>query len=71
MQLKMRILILTTLFIVCAAFVSFKVITREGNIAGVDSTESNFKKHFTGYNPDFEKRGIVKSSYKHEVINNR
>lgn len=67
----MKILILISLFIVCAAFVSFKMITPEDNKAGVVSKESNFKKHFTGYNPDFEKRGIVKSSFKHEIIYTR
>lgn len=67
----MKILIIITLFIVCVMFISFTLITPEGRKGEVVSKEINFKKYFSGYNPDFEKRGIVKSSYKHEVIYNR
>ena len=67
----MKILIIVILFIVCALFISFTMITTEEGKKEVVSKEINFKKYFTGYNPDFEKRGLVKSSYKHEVIYNR
>ncbi len=64
----MKILILILLFFICAAFISFTLFTPEENRTINTTTEKiKLENYFTQYNPEFYSKGIVKSSFIHEV----
>ncbi|MBN8569122.1 MAG: hypothetical protein J0M18_05790 [Ignavibacteria bacterium] len=64
----MKILIILLMFFICATFISFSVFTPEENKATNTSAEKlKLEYYFTQYNPEFYSKGIVKSSFKHEV----
>lgn len=60
----MKIFIVIMLFFICAVFIYFAPFIQN------DSTPVKTAKleiYLTGYNPDFQTKGIMKSSFKHEV----
>lgn len=65
----MKILIISALFIMCSLFAAFSQFGHTDNNHHV--ADPKFQKFFTGYNPDFQNRGIMKSSFRHEVILNK
>ncbi len=63
----MKTLIILSLFFISALFTAFAQYEQSVNPYTVDT---KFEKYFTGYNPDFKSKGIIKSAFKHEVIHN-
>lgn len=67
----MKLIIVILLFFICAAFISFTLFTPEENrTINTTAEKIKFENYFTQYNPEFYSKGIVKSSFKHEVIYN-
>jgi len=63
----MKIILSITLFFICAALIAFTELIPQNERAVTTEQKIDFDKHFTKYNADFEKRGIIKSSFRHEV----
>jgi hypothetical protein len=70
MQTKVRVLIIIILFFICAVFISFKTLNQKENNATNTSGKLKLENYLTQYNPDFHTKGIMKSSFKHEVEHN-
>ena len=64
----MRAIILITLFFICAIFISFTALTPQGNKTVNVSGKLKIEDYLTQYNPDFQAKGITKSSFKHVSI---
>lgn len=62
----MKFILLIVLFIICEVFIAFSNAPEQEKALNA-SKGLELKKFFTGYNPDLEKKGIMKSSFKHEM----
>ncbi|MBS1493811.1 MAG: hypothetical protein JST55_09880 [Bacteroidetes bacterium] len=64
----MKIIILIALLFICGIFIGFNHSTSDNNTSINDSKRKKFDEYFTKYNPEFVSKGLMKSSFKHELI---
>lgn len=67
----MKIIILISLLFICVTFIAFNHSIPTDDKSINESERKNFEEYFTKYNPEFVSKGLMKSSFKHEVKFNR
>jgi hypothetical protein len=67
----MKIILFISLLFTCVTFIAFNHSASADINSHYVSGRKNFDEYFTKYNPEFVSKGLMKSSFKHEVTLNR